>query len=184
MQYFFNTLFTRSCYFHVFSHIFAQDMTTRSIAYDISNEMARRIVDEARALEREEALKNRLHMVIYILVDNNCWLGIFHVWKDADKIFMTCIDDCSDIGIADWLHPIELTPKNMTRLFTRRHDDEDCNMAMLLYFGDQMPEVWHEPDEYNQAACLSGYFKNVAFCQEYDVKPTPDELRNMVLDFF
>lgn len=167
-------------------------MTSRKIAFDISHEMAKRIVEEARELQKEEEKTNCLNMVIYKLIEEEVWLGIFHVWqtkedKKNNKVFLRCVEDTYDSSYV-WLFPIELTEKNMTRFFTRIHD-EDCVLThILLFYGSNKNIDAYIPCKSDGTREYLPHYhdglERLIFCQEHDSYVEASELKQMVFDFF
>lgn len=155
---------------------------TATIAYDIAEEMARRIVAEARESDKADALQKTLNMVLYVLVDDNAWKGLFHFRQDDKGVTMRCMEDTYD-NLVGWLQPIRLTRGNLKRLL-RLHYGEDTTTMMLLYHGQEPPCDFFTADESGEPVALSRQFSSCAFCQEFDETPDASHLAAIIQDFF
>jgi len=165
-------------------------MSAKEIAYDVANEVARRIVEDAREMQKIEALQNRLNMVFYgksDFDDSEYWFGLFHIWKENEKLYMTRTEDrYSEFGDV-WLHPIQLTEKNIIELFTNQNGNFK-KVHMFVYFGGQKPEA--ELDFGNMSFDLRDkphrLLHNVAVYRDLTHCDTlgPNEFKKLVLAFF
>ncbi|NDE15013.1 hypothetical protein EBZ80_08800 [bacterium] len=155
---------------------------TTTIAYDIAEEMARRIVAEARESDKAEALRKTLNMVLYVLVEDNAWKGLFHFQQDDRGVTIRCMEDTYD-NFVGWLQPMRLTRSNLKRLLTLQYG-EDTTTVMLLFHGQEEPCDYFTADESGEPVALSRQFPSCTFCQEYDETPDASRLAAMVEDFF
>jgi hypothetical protein len=158
-------------------------MTKQSIVYDIAEEMARRIVAEARESDRADALRGRLNMVFYTMVDDNCWKGLFHFWQAGEGVVvMRCMEDTYD-NLVGWLEPILLTRKNARRLLTL-HYGEDATTIMVMYHGERTPTAFFLVGEDGEPVALAKEFPGCVFCQEFEDTPDAETLVAIIDDCF
>lgn len=174
--------------------------TTSTIAYDVSSEMARRIVQEARLSDEmdavmrrneieREAERNRLNVVFYTETYDHCYRGLHHMWEHDGRVHMKCIPDIPSPTVC-WGTPICLTPQHIRRMLTRKWDDDEATTMMVIYKGSQEPEEWLEPgdDGFNnfpdRPPSLTRIFKTWQFHQELECPPSTDDLVNIVKDVF
>jgi hypothetical protein len=156
-----------------------------TIAYDVSTEMAKRIVEESIQMEKSEARRDRLNLLLYQQVEDDCLVGLFHVWNnDNGRIFLKCTADIQEKW-SGWLHPIELTEKNMEILLKIRNCEDISTSILMMYTGDEQPKDWHDPEHGDSAfASLLIKHRTCVFCQEINNKPDAIDLPDIIKCFF
>ena len=62
--------------------ILENEKPTKQLAMDVYSEMARRIVSDAREMERQERQRRMLNMVVYVFCDDKMW---YRDWETDRK---------------------------------------------------------------------------------------------------
>lgn len=162
-------------------------ISAKDLALDISNEMARRIVSEAKEMEEAFKSRERLHMVVYLLMDDErLWMGLWHLWKEDREVMMRCVPDHFEENgpPEEWLHPAVVTHRILPHLLTYRNYDLWNPTVILFYRGDMSTPLWVDTAPRQIDHPWFFHFPTCFFYRAYEETPSSVQLQKMVTDFF